>query len=309
MSAVQLEALNLNLLLALHWLLHERSVTRAAQRMGVTQSAMSRSLAQLRAVLDDPLLVGKAGRMQPTPRALAVERPLAEALDGLRAVLQPAGPFDPSVAEGVVRVAATEHAMGALIRRWATRVLAQAPGLSLMVEPAGTDAFGRLSGGLLDLLVVPKVGGSMRGVVSVSLLRERFVTVVRSAHPLAKKRWTLRRFVDAEHVLVRPVGGTAVGAVDRVLHARGLQRHVALHVPFFSSALAIVAESDYVLTLPSSLVPRRSRLRVATPPVDIPGFALEARWPQRLNEDARHRWLRAQLFELAEQHEAQGATR
>ena len=110
-SEPRLEQMNLNLLLALHWLLVERSVTRAAVRLGVTQSAMSRSLGQLRDWFDDPLLVPASRKMLLTARAAGLREPLTASLDGLRGLLRPPQAFDPATATGTVRMAATEHAV------------------------------------------------------------------------------------------------------------------------------------------------------------------------------------------------------
>ena len=127
---VNLEQLNLNLMLALHWLLVEQSVTRAARRMGVTQSAMSRSLGQLRVLLGDQLFVTVGRRLEPTRRATALQRPLADAMDALRNIIREDAPFDPTRLDGVLRMAATEHAMGAVVQRVVSALRRAAPHLA-----------------------------------------------------------------------------------------------------------------------------------------------------------------------------------
>lgn len=295
----RLEELNLNLLLALHWILVEQGVTAAARRMGVTQSAMSRSLAQLRLVFDDPLLAGRGSNLQLTPRAVALRAPLARAMDALRAVLRPPdvpGRFDPALAHGTLRLACTEHGMRAVVERALPRALGEAPNLDVRIEPAGRDVFGLLVGGHVDLLVVPKVRGRRPAFRCAPLLTERFVVVVRRNHPLAGCRWTLRRFQQFAHILVCPVGGDAQGVVDRALHRRGFERRVALRVPFFASALRVVAATDFIATVPASVVdPKDRRFHVSSPPLEVPGFLLEAVWHERLDDDPRHAWLRARL--------------
>ncbi|MGH1346918.1 MAG: LysR family transcriptional regulator [Nannocystales bacterium] len=299
MAETRLEELNLNLLLALHWILVEQGVTPASNRMGVTQSAMSRSLAQLRLVFDDPLLVGRGTRLRLSPRAVALRAPLSRAMDALRVVLRPPeGPeqFDPSFAHGSLRVAATEHGMRAVVERALPQAVTAAPNLDIQIEPAGRDVFARVEGGHLDLLVAPKVGSLAPVFRSASILAERFVVVVRRKHPLAGARWTLPRYQRYPHVLVCPVGGEAEGVVDRALHRLGRERRVALRVPYFESALRIVAGSDLIATVPASVVEESDRrFQVSAPPLEVPGFLLEAVWHERVDDDPRHMWLRGQI--------------
>ena len=296
-AAARLEAVNLNLLLALHWLLAEQSVTRAARRMGVTQSAMSRSLGQLRELFDDPLLVTSGRNTLLTARAAALAAPLARALDGLRAVLRLEPTFEPASARGSIRLAATEHALGGVALKLALRVRRLAPGIDLTLEPAGRDVFAQLAAGRLDLLLVPAVPSQPPGLARASVLEERFVSVLRRGHPLRWKRLTLRRFVELPHVVVHPLGGESEGTVGAALRALGLERRAALRVPYFSTALRVVASTDMIATLPASLVRGASArgLDVREPPLDVPGFRLEAVWHARSNDDPRVTWLRGLL--------------
>jgi DNA-binding transcriptional LysR family regulator len=303
--------MNLNLLLALHWLLVERSVTRAAGRLGVTQSAMSRSLGQLREWFDDQLLVPADRKMLLTARAAGLREPLTASLDGLRGLLRPPQPFDPGTATGTVRVAATEHALGAVVHEFVCRLTRRAPLLDVRIEPAGRDVFAQLAAGRLDLLVVPKVGRLPEELRAADLLRERFLSVVRKDHPVAQRKLTMRSFCALEHVVVYPLGGDADSLVSRVLTQRGLERRVAVRVPYFESALRVVAETDYIATIPAALgnpavcsgtgSRRRAALASLKPPVAIPGFVLQAVWHRRHDDDPLQRWLRDLLESILEQ--------
>jgi DNA-binding transcriptional LysR family regulator len=302
--------MNLNLLLALHWLLVERSVTRAAVRLGVTQSAMSRSLGQLREWFDDRLLVPADRKMLLTARAAGLLGPLTRSLDGLRGLLRPPQAFDPATATGTVRVAATEHALGAVVHEFVGRLRRRAPLLDVQIEPAGRDVFSQVAAGRLDLLVVPKVGRLPEALRSADLLRERFLSVVRQDHAVAQRKLTLRRFCELEHVVVYPLGGDADSLVSRVLTQRGLERRVAVRVPYFESALRIVAETDYIATIPAALgnppvcsgneSRRRAGLVYLKPPLAIPGFVLQAVWHRRHDDDPLQRWLRDMLESILE---------
>jgi DNA-binding transcriptional LysR family regulator len=284
-----LEQLNLNLMLALHWLLVEQSVTRAARRMGVTQSAMSRSLGQLRVLFKDQLFVPVGRRLEPTRRATTLRRPLADAMDTLRNIIGEDAPFDPTRLDGVLRMAATEHAMGALVQRAVGALRRAAPRLTVHIEPADEDVFSLLSAGRLDLLVAPKVGPTPTGLFSEHLREEQFVTVLRRGNPAAQQRLTLRRFCALEHVVVAPVGGDRQGVVSQALAQRGLERRVAVRVPYFASAIDIVSKTDMALTLPASVAP--PRLAIRRPPLALPGFVLEAVLPQRLRDSELHLWV------------------
>jgi DNA-binding transcriptional LysR family regulator len=297
-AELRLEQMNLNLLLALHWLLVERSVTRAAVRLGVTQSAMSRSLGQLREWFDDPLLVPAGRKMLLTARAAGLREPLTVSLDGLRGLLRPPQAFDPATATGTVRMAATEHALGAVVHEFVGQLMRRAPLLDVQIEPAGRDVFSLLAAGRLELLVVPKIGRLPEELRAADLLHERFRSIVRKNHPVAQRKLTLRRFCELQHVVVYPLGGDADSLVSRVLTQRGLERRVAIRVPYFESALRIVAETDYIATIPASLcnptadARRRPALVCLEPPVAIPGFVLQAVWHRRHDDDPLQRWLR-----------------
>jgi DNA-binding transcriptional LysR family regulator len=299
---VRLEQLNLNLMLALHWLLVEQSVTRAANRMGVTQSAMSRSLGQLRGLLDDQILVSVGRRLEPTSRAVALRKPLADALDALRTVLDTQGTFEPAKLDGVLRLAATEHAMGAVMQRFLVVLRRVAPGLAVHVEPANAGSFSLLNAGQLDLVVGPKVGPTSRGLWSESLHEEHFVTVLRRGNPAARTKLTLRRFCALEHIVVAPLGGERPSVVSAALTQRGLERRVVARVPYFASAIDIVSKSNMALTLPASLAPRR--LAVLHPPLPLPGFVLEALCPARQRHSELLHWAIQLLHAAASSHRA-----
>ena len=177
-----------------------------------------------------------------------------------------------------------------------------APLLDVQIEPAGRDVFSQLAAGRLELLVVPKVGRLPEELRSADLLHERFRSIVRQDHPVAQRKLTLRRFCALQHVVVYPLGGDADSLVSRVLTQRGLERHVAVRVPYFESALRIVAETNYIATIPAALgnptacsgtgSRRRPALVCLEPPVAIPGFVLQAVWHRRHDDDPLQRWLR-----------------
>jgi DNA-binding transcriptional LysR family regulator len=267
---------------------------------------MSRSLGQLREWFEDPLLVPAGRKMLLTARAAGLREPLTASLDGLRGLLRPPSAFDPATATGTVRMAATEHALAAVVHEFVRRLMRRAPLLDVQIEPAGRDVFSQLAAGRLELLVVPKVGRLPEELRAADLLHERFRSIVRRDHPVARRKLTLRRFCALEHVVVYPLGGDADSLVSRVLTQRGLERTVAVRVPYFESALRLVAETDYIATIPAALVNattgsrRRPALVCLEPPVAVPGFVLQAVWHRRHDDDPLQRWLRDLLASILE---------
>jgi DNA-binding transcriptional LysR family regulator len=205
-------------------------------------------------------------------------------------------------------MAATEHALGAVVHEFVGRLMRRAPLLDVQIEPAGRDVFSQLAAGRLSLLVVPKVGRLPEELRAADLLHERFRSIVRKDHPAAQRKLTLRRFCALQHVVVYPLGGEADSLVSRVLTQRGLERHVAVRVPYFESALRIVAETDYIATIPAALgnptacwgtgSRRRPALACLEPPLAIPGFVLQAVWHRRHDDDPLQRWLRDLLASI-----------
>ena len=252
-----------------------------------------------------------------TARAAGLREPLTASLDGLRGLLRPPQAFDPATATGTVRMAATEHALGAVVHEFVGRLMRHAPRLDLQIEPAGRDVFSQLAAGRLELLVVPKVGRLPEELRAADLLHERFRSIVRQDHPVARLKLTLRRFCALQHVVVYPLGGDAESLVSRVLTQRGLERHVAVRVPYFESALRIVAETDYIATIPAALgnptacwgtgSRRRPALVCLEPPVAIPGFVLQAVWHRRHDDDPLQRWLRDLLESILDKDEVRAS--
>ena len=207
MQPLHLASLDLNLLVALDALLEERNVTRAAERTGVTQSAMSHALARLRALVGDPLLVrGKSG-MVATARAEALALPIRRALEGIVHALQSPEPFEPKTARLSIRIATSDYGELVLLPKLVRRLEREAPHIDLRLIPHTGDSLGPLVEGTVDLIVAPvRPGDEVQGVLAKKLFDESFVCIVRRGHPLAKKKLTLARFAAASHALIAPRG-------------------------------------------------------------------------------------------------------
>jgi DNA-binding transcriptional LysR family regulator len=304
MHELHLRSLDLNLILALDALLEERSVTRAARRVGITQSAMSHALARLRAVTGDALLVRTASGMVATARAEELGPPIHRALEDVATALQPPQAFDPKTAERRIRIATGDYGEIVLLPCVLKRLAKEAPRVDLRVVFQGDNPAGMLRSGDVDLLLSPVFAADVGpGTYARKLFDERFVCVVRRGHPLASKKLTLARYVAASHALISPRGKEG-SQTDDVLVRMGLSRRVAVTVPHFLVAPHIVAQSDLVLTLPArvaNMLAAPLRLVILEPPSELrlDGFTMSAVWHERTHADPAQRWTRDVFAEVA----------
>ncbi len=298
---MDLRRYDLNLLVTLEALLDEGSVTGAARRLSLSQSAVSAALERLRQVFSDPLLVRAGNRMEATPFARRLQGPIKTALASVTLALALPQKFDPARARQHVRWGLSDYA-GLLMLPALYAVLArEAPGISLEVIPKPSDeTLSRLVAGEVDLAtaVDPPEG---RDLFNAALAEESFVCVMRTGHPLVTGRLTVKRLLEFPHVLVTAHGASA-GLVDRALAARGVRRRVPVSVPGFAAAFALLAQNDLVAILPERISrsqAARYGLALRPPPLALPGYTLCIVWHQRTAHDAAHRWLRERLLALA----------
>lgn len=297
---MNLRSVDLNLLVALEALLRERSVTRAAKAVGLTQPAMSNALARLRDLLGDPLLVRSPDGMQPTPRAEALAGPLASALGQIEAdVLRPAA-FTPEACDLTFRVATQDYEQLVLLPPLTERLARVAPRVRLEFStPRDRLPVDDLASGRIDLMIGVHAQAHA-GLFRAPLLHDKFLCVMHDKHPEAKARLTLARYAALEHLLISPYGGMS-GYVDDALKEHGLTRTVKVAVPHFALAPFVLMNSSYILTLPertAQLFARHLPLKLIKPPLEIPGFTEHLYWHERTNKDPAHRWLRQLLVDL-----------
>ncbi len=300
----ELHRIDLNLLVALDALARERSVTKAAVRAGVTQSAMSHTLRRLRELFDDPLLVRGRGGMVLTPRAEALTMPLRAGLVSLARTLAEPEPFNPATAQRTFRLVSPDLFNDLVLPSLLRRFDAEAPGLDLAVVPTPIRLSDALETGEVDIAIHPvlldETPFDLRTEVDAelqrrTLFRDSFRCFFRSDHPVLskRKRISARAYAELRHVLVSP-SGEGPGVVDRFLAEHDLQRRVALRVPNFASALIVISQSDLVLTAPHSLrqLPTATTLACMPMPVAVPEHAITMMWHRRFTEEPGHRWLR-----------------
>lgn len=300
MHSVHLGNLDLNLLVVLHALITERSVTRAAAEVGLTQPAMSHALARLRKALGDPLLVRTPRGMEPTPRAKAMAEPLERALADLREAVSSPTTFDPRRARGRFRIATDDYLELILMPKLLARLWQEAPGIDLRLSSSSSRSGHDLAEGRIDMIIDPvSAFGPLPGAYSQRILEERFVCVVRADHPRIGKRLTLEAFVELPHALVAP-GGRPGGIVDAALAKRGMRRRIAIAVPHFLAAPAIVRQTDVILTVGERIAKALGDgLRILSPPIPLPRFSVETIWHERYHADPARSWLRHVVAEVA----------
>ena len=297
---MDIKRIDFNLLVTLDALLAERSVSRAAQRLNLSQPALSAQLARLREMLGDPLFVPSHRGMTPTPLALGLQAPLAAALAQLRDVVTSARAFDPARDEFTLHVACSDYVQAALLLDFTLALRRDAPGLRIALRPAdSTRLEAQMEKGDVDLAVLTPEGIA-ESLRSRSLFEERYVFIARRGHPALRRPLDTQRFCELEHVMVSPRGGSFTTPVDEVLDAQGLRRRVVVSASTFHSVLDLVERSDLVALVPARLVEGRpNRLRVLAPPLPVPGFAIHMAWHNRNHGDAAQRWVREQLVAFA----------
>ncbi|MCJ2371838.1 LysR family transcriptional regulator [Pseudomonas sp. RGM 3321] len=292
-----IRALDLNLLKALDALLDERSVTRAANRLSLTQPAVSGMLNRLRESFDDPLFVRAQRGIVPTLRAEQLAMPVKQLLANIEGMLQPQN-FDPLTASMTIRIASTDYALRAAAVPFLSALRVQAPNIRVSVQPVDHQKLqNQLDLGEIDLaLVTPEA--VTPGLHAIALFDESYVCVMRSEHPDAmNSELSLDQFCALDHVLVSPAGGGFHGVTDEALEKLGRSRRVTVSVASFLVLPEILMCSDLIAVVPRRLAVHQVGLRSLEPPVEIPGFRKTLVWHERTHSDAGHRWVRSLMVE------------
>ncbi|MDC7789868.1 LysR substrate-binding domain-containing protein [Rhodoplanes sp. TEM] len=294
MQQTNLRAVDLNLLVVLDALAAERSVTRAAARLHLTQPAVSHALARLRALFGDPLFVRTPAGLSPTAAALRLAPRVAAVLAEIGGLLAPGERFDPATARRRFTLGMSDYAAFVVLPALAAALRAQAPRVELVVRHTShASGFALLEDGGAELIVghFPKPPAR---IVQAPLFAETFLCAARKDHPAFARRLTAARWAALDHLQVS-LSGEPSGMVDEALRRKGVRRRVVTTVGHFLVAPEILAATDLVATEPARVLgPLAARLGLATrpPPVPLPGFAVVQAWPRRLTADDGLAWLR-----------------
>ncbi|QOJ35384.1 MAG: LysR family transcriptional regulator [Nitrospira sp.] len=293
---------DLNLLVTLDVLLAEGSVARAARRLRLSPSAMSRALARLRTTTGDPLLV-RAGRgLVPTPRALELRERVGHLVQEAEAVLRPAEQLHLNVLVRTFTLRTSEGFVENFGPALIARIGLEAPGVRLRFLQKPDKDSAPLRTGAVDLETGVVEQTTAQEFRVQALFNDRFIGVVRMGHPLTKDKVTPSRYAAGGHVAVSREG-LKQGPIDDALKQIGLEREIVAVVAGFATAVALARASDLIVTVPERHTGiLRTGMHSFALPISTPEFTVSLLWHPRLDADPAHRWLRGCVREVCTQH-------
>jgi len=291
--------IDLKLLAVIGELHRTRSVSQAAERLELSQSTISMSLAKLRKHFNDPLFVRTSSGMEPTPHATELIYMLQKAESLLQTALDHHVVFDPMASERVFRLQSTDIAQVTLLPKLMQRLKKVAPSLGIHLGRICPDTPKLLESGDLDLAVgfILPMGA---GFCQQRLFKERFVCAVRKDHPRIDKSLSVKQFESESHLAIA-TSGTGHGIVEKTLEAKKIRRRVGLTVPSFLGIATIITSSDYIVTLPEQLgrhLAGPGNIKVLPLPFELPPYYIMQHWHERYSQDPANRWLRTVMADL-----------
>jgi len=303
MHQTHLSSIDLNLLVALESLLRHRSVTDAANEVGLSQPAMSRALGRLRELFDDPLLLRAGQSMMPTPRAIELEAPLDACLAAIRKTLEPAEAFEPRHAKRSFRIAAVDTTQTVILPEILRMLVNDAPQVEVSTAPilSTQGTFDQLASGERDF-AVGRFESPPDAVVCDVLYWDEIVCLVRQEHPRIRDALSMERYLAESHLAAESrLSIESPFTIEALLAAEGMTRHVACKVENLAMAPFIVARTDLIATAPGRTIrpfAEGLNLRILPPPFRAPGFPLQLAWHRRNEDDGGHRWMRERIIEI-----------
>lgn len=299
-AGMRLEGVDLNLLVVLDALLTEPTVTRAARRLGLSQSATSHGLARLRHLLHDPVLVRTPQGMVPTERARALAPEVRAILEQTARALRPLPAFDPSTHSATFRLGLDDATQAGVLPQLAAAFASRAPQMRIVTEATPPAELGEaLASGRLDA-AISLAPDTRRGVHREPLLRYRSVCLVRRGHPQLAERLTLAGYLAAGHVVIATPGSSDAD-VERALDRRRRVRRVVVSTSSPLAVPGIVSRTDLIATVPDRILPlldQRLPLVVHAPPLALPSTTVCLLWHERTVHDPAMDFLRAAIRAL-----------
>ncbi|MES2257395.1 MAG: LysR family transcriptional regulator [Pseudomonadota bacterium] len=292
-------------------LLKECSVTRAAQVLNMTQSAVSHTLGRLRELFRDPLFVSMGRGMVPTPRALELAEPLRRTLDAMDSLVRPVDAFDPARFDGVFRIATTDYIGFIMLPMLVKRLSEVAPEMELQIRPLKPqDDLASLKSGELDLILWNEETAPPTFHMR-KLFTDRLKAIVRVGHPDIDGSLSLEQFRVGRHLRISSDHGAVKELVDRLYEKSGVRSKTSVTLPHFLLAYRLVAESNLIgaiAELTARRIVKELPLQVLEQPVDEASFIVSLVWHERRHADPGHRWLRSEIAGVAEQIRAEQAS-
>jgi DNA-binding transcriptional LysR family regulator len=295
MHIAQLRQADLNLLVVFTALAEERSVSRAAARLLLSQPALSRALRRLRETFHDDLLIRTPAGYEPTPRGERLLQELAVMLPRLDRLLS-GGAFDPAREEAAFRIAVTDNASQVLCPAFCRMVLPYAPRVWCQFVPLHGDTFDAMERGRLDVVLNADDGHTPDRFHRELVYDDEFVCVV-SSDSRFRRRLTLSQYLESLHVGVGVLTGRKT-IPDQRLAALGEERRCAMEVPYFTAAIRCVRGTNLIATVPRRLAQLERHdpaVRFVPPPRELAGFRYLMIWHPRVHTDAAHVWLRSTI--------------
>jgi LysR family nod box-dependent transcriptional activator len=299
---MNLAGVDLNLLVALDALLDERSVTRAADRLGLSQPGMSNTLARLRKLIGDPLLVREGLTLVPTPRAEALRQPVQEALGLIQAALDDRSGFDPAGDRATFTIRCSDYSLLMLIGPLVRRLAAAAPGLAIQVLPRATDPVRLLRDGEVDFVIEPAEIMPDVTLPRIRLFADRWLCCVWEGNAEVGDEMTMETYLRLGHVVYSAVRGHPVSLPDTYLAQAKVPRRTEFTVESFLLAPFLLQGTDLVTLVPeraSGHLRRTAAVRFLEPPIPLPSITETLWWNPRQTMDPAHSWLRARIAETA----------
>jgi DNA-binding transcriptional LysR family regulator len=294
-TTMNVQDIDLNLLRVFDAVLHEKGVTPAAARLGLTQPAVSNALARLRKLFGDALFVRTPRGVDATPFARELAEPVRQALALLESALAHGPGFDPASSTRAFRFYMSDLGQIEFLPPLVERVQREAPGVRLEAVALEIDDIAdALAAGALDVAMGFLPGLTVR---RQALFKDPYLCLMRSDHPVTTL--TRKRFLEASHALVTYRGGHRV--IEEALDRAGLARRIALRVPHFTVLPMVLERTDLILTLPARVArvfERRGKLKALPPPVTIPPAEVALHWHERFESDPGNNWLRGVMVEL-----------
>jgi DNA-binding transcriptional LysR family regulator len=308
---MNLHRIDLNLLVYLDVLLRERNVTQAAQRLNLSQPAMSNGLRRLRSLFDDPLLVRTSEGMMPTERALELEPLVRDALARVDRAVQPRAEFRPESAEGVFRIMASDYAESTLFPVVLGALREQAPGVTLDIMTPSDVSFLDVERGKVDM-VINRFDTMPQSFHQIPLWEDSFSCLLNAKHPILED-FSLENYLEADHVWVSKTGmGVGVGVnpddvqrlgwVDLALKKLGKKRKIRVFTRHYQAAMTLAEHNDLIVTLPTraaQLKHDNPRVVRRDPPLTIPPLELKMAWSPLLQHNPGNQWLRRLIVDKA----------
>jgi len=299
---MNLRSLDLNLLLIFDSIYAERSISKAAQKLHLSQPTVSNALARLRERLQDPLFERSARSMAPTARAKALAKPIRQALDALERGLRGDDAFEFMHSDREFVIAVEDYGETVILPRFVDWLAKVAPEIRIRIRPeSASQLTGELREGTVDL-AVDYFALREPGYVNTSVLTESLLSLSRQEHPVIGERLSLDTYLALRHVVLAP-RAASMPMIDLALSKRGLQRQIAVTVPHFLSMPVMVQNSDMMCTLPrrmAHLYADHFRLKSHSVPLRIPKFPVYLIWHDSLDADAGHQWFRNHLIEFCQ---------